>query len=47
MKKLLDIYSRDKNLEALPYVTGYCGEFNTKIQQQAGYLPRAGGMSFS
>ena len=33
-RAILSIYLRDTNLEDLPYVTGYCGEFG--ILQQAG-----------
>ena len=34
MEAILSIYLRDTNLENLPYVTGYCGEFG--ILQKAG-----------
>ena len=36
MEKLLSVYLRDKNLEQLPYVTGYAGEFCEGIMQEAG-----------
>ena len=34
LEAILSVYLRDTNLETLPYVTGYCGEFC--ILQQAG-----------
>ena len=44
MEAILSIYLRDRSLETLPYITGYCGEFG--ILQRAG--PRQiPGMSMS
>ena len=34
MEAILSVHLKDKALETLPYITGYCGEFG--ILQQAG-----------
>ena len=39
MEAILGVYLRDKNLENLPYITGYCGEFDREVFQQAGTRP--------
>lgn len=45
MESILSVYLKDKALETLPYITGYCGEFG--ILQQAGPRRIPGSTSMS